>query len=68
MKDCPFCRQPWAIGDHSPMPQLFAGPVPRRDEPNYNVRDAIEFTTRNAGTLTVLWQFITGLIAAWRKP
>lgn len=66
MTDCPFCRQPM---DNSRAPShLFSGGLVPVDERRYDVRDAVEFTTRNIGSLSVIFQFFAGLIAAWRKP
>lgn len=69
MRDCPFCKEPWpdseGLGVHgfNPLMSSFA-----TEKPKYNVRDAIEFTTRNVGSLSVILQFLAGLFAAWRKP
>jgi hypothetical protein len=43
------------------------GPVPA-GQAKYDIRDAVEFTTKNIGSLSVIFQFLVGLIAAWRKP
>lgn len=67
MTDCPFCRQPMDDSLRAAS-HLFSGGLVPVEERKYDIRDAVEFTTRNIGSLSVIFQFFVGLIAAWRRP
>ena len=68
---CPFCGGPWPTPSH---PQYFVDAVSAQTPPapNYNLRDAVEFSVRNApgvfGAITVVVAFLRGFFSAWKKP